>query len=355
MTEPTAPASPASPEISHERIVDLPTTPTQIPRSERSKLADVTPRDEAGLTEYQRHNIERGRLKDPRPESEKAAKPAAKVDKSAAKADNDADEELDLDRRTKATRRILELKGITKSQEARIAELQSQLTTRGTPDHHPRSTVDPKAGEASEAPAAKTDVEPNLDDFPSYADWQKAHTRWTVREERRTEREAERASATQEREQSEKQDRFRKFGEGFEAARAKHPDFDEAISRIPTEAVHPSFKFLNDAILNSEVSTEFAYYVGSQPDVMKFLMSAPDLTEHLRRIGRVEAAVEALGATAAPSSDQGRRAPTTRAPLPTTPVSTNGHSARTSDPDYSKMDAQTYRESRHMGRSINGR
>lgn len=370
------PATPETPnpaagiEVVHDHVIDQPTsadnaTPeTPQPPAPKSKLAGTTERDTDGLSELDRHRIERGQMKDPR----LAKKPAAKadaadtatptpapVDKHERSVDDDTGDVLDL--RTREARRIRTLLQDRARERARAEAAEERLkaleTARREPDRPSRPANDPQAGPTSEArPTDPNDPEPQDGDYRTWNEYHAAHTRWLVREEHRTAQAAERATAQQTREQETIKTEIQRFASAIPAAQERYPDLDAVLEAMPSG---PRFRHVTKAILGHEHGVDLAYYLGTTPGVMKAIMEAPTLDAHLRLIGQAEYAValQMKGAAKPTTPAEGARRPAiTRAPLPTTPVATNaGGPARPKDPG--EMSNQEYRELRGFGRSIN--
>lgn len=368
-------------DIIHDRVIDAPTSaanerpapdtppaPKPAPRPEqRSQLADHSPKDADGLSELDKHKIERGWKKDPRTPERRAQ--AAKertegepvdgepVDKQRKPVHSDPDAEFD--HRTRAGRRILELKGNEKSLKAQNEKLQRELeelrrTGPRAPvsDPAPRSTADPNvSGRSPEAATTDpNDPEPKDADFESWAEYNRALSRWEARQAVREEREAARAADAKQRAELQQTERMAKFASQFEGARAKYPDFDEAVSLLPGPG-QESWRYIHESILEHERGAELAYYIATHPDETKDLFNVRSLPEHIRKLRDLELRFEQASA---PRTDAARPAPrTSRAPMPTTTVQTN--TAATGKTELSgDTDIQTYRLRRGFGASVNG-
>lgn len=362
-------------DLIHERVIDAPTSQTnEKPAPEakpepkpqpKSRLADHNPKDADGLSELDKHKIDRGWKKDPRTPERRAEAVKEAAEAKAAETEGvdnkrkpvHSDPDTEFDHRTRAGRRILELKGTTKSLEARVAELQreNQELKRQAPrpavsDPAPRSTADPKVSGRSPEAGETDDPEPQDADFASWADYSRALARWEARQAVRQERQAARAAEEHSRAETQAQERLVRFGSQFEAARAKYPDFDDALSALPGPG-HEHWRYIHEAILEHERGAELAYYIATHPDETKDLFAVRSLPEHIRKIRdlelRFEGGIPRAEGAAKPVSR------TSRAPMPTTTVQSNTASRPQTVLD-GDMDPQAYRLKRGFGVSVNG-
>lgn len=361
-------------DFAHDRVIDAPTTATNerpsptesaeppAPKpAPKSRFADHNPKDADGLSELDRHKIDRGLKKDPRPPERREAA-AREQAEERAEVDNGrrpvhSDPDAEFDRRTRAGRRVLELKGIEKSLKARIDAQQREIDElkRGTrapvSDPDPRSTPDPKdSGRSPEATTATDDPEPQDADFQSWADYQRALARWEARQELRKERDAARAAEDTHRAELQAQERLAKFGSQFEAVRAKYPDFDEALGTLPGPS-NQHWRYIHESILEHDRGAELAYYIATHPDEVKDLFQVRSLPEHIRKIRDLELRFEQ--STGARQEAQRPAPRTSRAPMPTTTVQ-HGGTARPKQELSGDTDIQTYRLQRGFGVSVNG-
>jgi len=189
-------------------------------------------------------------------------------------------------------------------------------------------------------PVAEQDKEPQLEDFDTYEEWVKEHQAWLVRKETAPlrsqveilQKELERERSKQQ--QAELEEKRRAEIEAWEKriaqAKAKYPDFDEAIEAADKSGVTVTGAFQQE-IHNSEYGPEIAYWLAKHPDEAARIAEQTAVPENptpqqimaaqraaAREVGRIEALL-ASGLTRTPGK------PSTRlssAPPPIRPVST---------------------------------
>lgn len=276
------------------------------------------------------------------------AKTDAKADLDAQTEIVDPDSHERYDGRTKAGKRIKQLLTQRAQERGRIAELQQQLADlqrriegNGSNGQAPHS---PNPSSAAAQPGNPDDPAPRLDDFESYDQYARAVARWEARQELAEREQAERAKA----EDARKRQQFQQAYEGFQKrvpdALSRYPDFAEVLGRLP---MTPREQHITRRVLESEVGPDFAYFLGTHPEVWNEIMSAPSLADHLRLIGRYEAEVER-----AVKGGTSQSATVSRAPAPVRPVATSsGAGNKDKNPD--EMDAQEWRRRRGFGPSFN--
>lgn len=216
-----------------------------------------------------------------------------------------------LDMRTRGGRRVKQLKGLVKSSETRIFELQEQLAAA-------------RAGTAPTGPAPVSqppDLEPQLDQFAEkpdpYAAYTAALARWHARSETRAQ-DDRRADADRARSEVQQITAAQQTWDAqLPTVRQRYPDFDAAYdalaAAIPLDGRH---RYLVSRILTVSHGPDLAHFLGTHPEELTRLFAVPSLEDHVRAIGHLEARVEAALATrgAAPVS------PHTPPPPPMSPV-----------------------------------
>lgn len=236
-------------------------------------------------------------------------------------------EGVKYDKRTRAGKEIVKLKGVLKASEARIYELQDQL--RRT---QPAPKVEtPKAEPATDA----SDPEPTLEAFADQADPYLAYTRslarWEARQEHK-QQEEKRAAADRVRQQEDATTKAQaEWDAKLPEVKQRYPDFDTAYDAVfdslasVAQTGDKRHRYLVHRLLTSEHGHELTYFLGKHPDEVSRLYQVRGFDEHVLAIGRLEERVIA-GLTKAPAVTH----PTTPA-APMTPVG-GGATTTTYDP-----------------------
>jgi len=179
--------------------------------------------------------------------------------------------------------------------ELRLKELEAQRTPAASP-------ADPEA----------KDPEPTLEQFETYEDWVKAHTKWTARDVAREEFRAwrerdERAQADRALEQR----HLTIQQKGLE----KHADFVAVLSEFAQQGGRLD-PFMTDVVLHHELGHEVAYALVTDPEAYRRIQQAPTFAHASIEMGKLLARLEA-----APTGSASPTVPTvTRAHPPITPV-----------------------------------
>lgn len=166
-------------------------------------------------------------------------------------------------------KRISELTAKRREAEQRAADAERRL-------------AEVTAGKSSEA----DDKAPILDSFDSYDAYVDARAEWVARQTfKAQQREAAEASSKSAAEQRQAVLRD-EFAVKVADARERMPDFD-AVAFNPNIPVTPA---MQDAILESDMSADVAYFLGRNPDVAARLTSLSPMAV-AREIGRIEAVI----------------------------------------------------------------
>lgn len=165
--------------------------------------------------------------------------------------------------------------------------------------------------------SVKPSVEPKLDDFATWEDYQKA-VRAYDKEQIRTELEAKLQNfGTQQKQQSEAEQRQAEWHEREEAIAKVHSDYketSEAALEVLAESKSPSVKAVATAIEGSEVGPELLHYLGQNLEEFEALV-ALDPKQAERALIRIE-----LRLTDNKDSGGTKAVSHTKAPKPPTPI-----------------------------------
>lgn len=171
---------------------------------------------------------------------------------------------------------------------AGIEQRMSELTAKRKEAERRADEAERKLAEATAGNGGQEQSEkaPSLDDFQTYDDYVDARAKWIARQEykavQRESAEASRKSADETRKSALQE----AFAAQVEDARSRMADFDAVVfsSQIPITAA------VQDAILESDMSADVAYYLGKNPEVAARLLHLPAMAV-AREIGRIEAAL----------------------------------------------------------------
>lgn len=167
-----------------------------------------------------------------------------------------------------------------------------------------------KAEKEQPAPVLEPTAEPKEEDFEDYADYQKAHTSWMVKEAVAA-NDLSRSEEGQ-RQSSEKQayERSMDFDRRADVFRETHEDFDAVAKSPEMMRFYTDYApHLAEAIESNEKGPEIAYHLGENPDV----------AIKLARMSPIQAAVEVGKLEAKLSTDPKPKA-VSKAPDPINPV-----------------------------------
>lgn len=141
-----------------------------------------------------------------------------------------------------------------------------------------------RADRERRTPPPATDAAPKREDFETLEDYLEAKADYKVeqklaeadekREEKEREREAQRSAA----------DRRRTWDERASKAAEKYEDFDEVVRARDLQITPP----MAEAIAESELGTEVAYYLGKNPEEAERISKLGPIAQ-IREIGRLEA------------------------------------------------------------------
>jgi len=189
----------------------------------------------------------------------------------------------------------------------RIDELTRQREEERREKERLLAVVEHLTGRNGEQPGSKQasqDAEPKRDSFDSYEDYLEARAVWSA-EQATAKRLAdiERAQEEKSRRATQEQ-RVREWSAKIETAREKYADFDE----VTATADVPVTPAMSEAIMESDIGPELAYYLGKNPAEARRIALLSPLSQ-AREIGRLENKV----ATPAKASS---------APAPIKPVGT---------------------------------
>lgn len=174
-------------------------------------------------------------------------------------------------------------------------------------------------------PVAKqpTDPAPKEDDFADYVEYQRALTRWEVRQEMAHEAQRSEEKRRQDEARRKQADEQTRIASAMAKGADAHDDFDELVR-------NPSLALTNEmvsAAVETELGNEILYYLASNPTEAQRIASLPTQGQY-REIGKLEAKLST------PAQKQ-----TTKAPEPIKPVSSSGNVA---EKDPAKMSDQDY-------------
>lgn len=269
----------------------------------------------------------------------------------AAAATEQKKEKSDVQKRIDTlTRRRYELEGRNEELEYELARTKRRMAAIESGDQADKP-----------APAPVVDSEkPNRDNFTTYEDWVEAVSLYSAKKALREDRD----ESVRQQQTVQQTTIVENWNKSLETARTKYEDFDTVVGsdlKIPQVAFN--------AIVDSPVGTEVAYFLGQHPDIATGLAKLSPVA-CVRAIGRIEAqfgetspaagqAAPSAGAPGAsqPKGQQAARPAAVQRPKPITssasaPVEPVGsRSARsTANPD--EMSYQDYKRWREGG---NGR
>jgi len=165
---------------------------------------------------------------------------------------------------------------------------------------------------ATEAAGPKTDTneEPRPEAFETYEEYTKAVATWTVDQREKTHADAEKQKTFE----SEQRAVLDKWTQRLDEARAVHEDYDEVVASDLDISMA-----MQQALLDSELGAELAYYLGSHPEETAAIAKLTPVASVLA-LGKIEASLTPRSST--PSSDHApQRRTVTSAPKPVTPIS----------------------------------
>lgn len=163
--------------------------------------------------------------------------------------------------------------------------------------------------------AAKSDAEPNPDDYENHNDYVKAVAKWEIRQELKAEKTKE-AEAAAKREFQESMDRFRDKALAFRETRE---DYDEVFQDIKDQRLSVT---LQDCLLDAENGPELFYELAKNPDEFRRLNNL-GVRETAREFGKFETLFNSKQGT----SERKVEKKTTKAPPPIAPVGKGSTSA----------------------------
>jgi hypothetical protein len=178
----------------------------------------------------------------------------------------------------KALRERREAQERAEAAERRLAELQ-----QGRP---------PAKEEAAAKPAAADKPKPKLEDFNTYEEFNEALVEWKV-DQRESAREAKRQ---QDARQAAQATVLQAHQKRVEAAREKHADFDARLEALKM----PISQELHNAIVESELGPEVAYYCATNPEEAKRIAALSPIRQ-VAEFGKLEALLTAEAKPAKPA------------------------------------------------------
>jgi len=209
---------------------------------------------------------------------------ASGVQPDAAAASEQKKEKSDVQKRIDTlTRRRYELEGRNEELEYELARMKRRLAAI-------------EGGEQEQKPAAQpaaVDPEkPNRDNFTTYEDWVEAVSLYNAKKAlRERDEEAQRQQAT-----VQQTTIVENWNKSLEVARSKYEDFDTVVG---TDLKIPQVAF--NAIVDSPVGTDVAYFLGTHPEVAAGLAKLSPVA-CVRAIGRIEAQFEVKQSAPAPAA-----------------------------------------------------
>jgi hypothetical protein len=222
---------------------------------------------------------------------------------------------------------VEELKRVRKraqqaEQEAAVAKAQLEEARRTQPAQP--TTPQPK-------PATATDKAPDINDYPDYADYIKASVMYDLRQEDKVKKQAE----EQEKVKNRQAEVDRKFYTRVNKVVEKLSDYQDVIRTANLSLQTPVL----EAIKESEVGPEIAYYLAKNPSVVEKIAEMVSISSAVREIGKIEAK---LSETPAPTPKQTKQV--TQAPEPIKP--TGGNAAPTKK-SYEEMSPEEFMKQRN--------
>jgi hypothetical protein len=163
-----------------------------------------------------------------------------------------------------------------------------------------------------ETAQAKSDDEPNPDNFESHLDWVKEWNRW----DRKREQKESEAKQKEEQLKTEEQKARSTFVEKAEKFKEEHPDYDDVLKEVDDAGIRIPFA-LETILLGRE--PELAYELAKNHEELSRIAKLP-YGEMAYELGKFEARIQS-------SSDQKQEIKTTKAPAPINPVGSKGSGA----------------------------
>ena len=210
--------------------------------------------------------------------------------------------------------------------EKRLAKERRRLQREASLEAENRALKAQVDGQQRPAQQAEDPDKPKPEQFKTYEEYLDKLSDWKLDQREKAavaQREAETAKSTQQTVQ-------KRWTENSQKAREKHADFDHVIDQ-DLEISRPML----DAILDSEIGPEVAYFLGKNPaEAQRIAGLSP--TAAAREIGKIEAKL-------APAAEPEKKPEPSKAPAPATPV--KGGSVQTGPTDNDDM--KTWLEKRN--------
>jgi len=226
------------------------------------------------------------------------------------------------DARTREGKRVKKLLGITKAQEARIAELAALVGRTQAP---PPAAPAPKPTQPAAAVSDPNDPEPTLEQFADkadpYAAYVAALSRWNARLEHQTLEQKRAAADRASKQTADREAAQKRWDDKMPDVTQRYPDFPETWDAfydslapfaqpivVNGESKPGRHRYLINRLLQSEHGHDVAYFLGKHPAELEALFSVKGFDQHVLAIGRIEERVLA-----------GLKKPETPKPSPVTP------------------------------------
>lgn len=228
------------------------------------------------------------------PDEPEAAKGAEKAQEGEEKPEKPSPKDRDRDPQV----RIRQLAAEKNALADRLARQEAEFAARLERLERSRTAPEPQERREEPQKANPASDEPVLDQFESYEDWIKAHTRWEVKQELAEERkraEAERYTRERQDTANKRQETFR---EKVKDRAAEWADMDDRLISMMRDAppimelsgsdeVGPA-NYITEAITQSEDPTGFARYLSENEQVVVSLLQASPW-ELPMKLGKIEA------------------------------------------------------------------
>lgn len=239
----------------------------------------------------------------------------------------------------------------------------------------PVAELDPRVTAHFDAARTALGAKPKQEDFEDFAEFETTRDEWienraVIKTEERAAHASVRAAKAQAiaQAQSDAQSRINAFISAEQQVKTRYADFDQVMQKAATLRVHPE---VQRAIADSPHGAEIKYRLAKDPTKLDYLAQSTSVKDLDRRIGRLEAEIDADGASPNVTAPAGATATgpstaappvtvrrTTRAPAPTgtqfgAGPSAPGKTPLEEEPTQAEYNARRARERRAKGLSPN--
>ncbi len=173
---------------------------------------------------------------------------------------------------------------------------------------------------AEDAPAKK----PTPKDFETYDEYSEALTDWKVDEKFKKAEETRQTEAKKTEFKDAQTTKVQKYEEGIADAKTRHEDFDEVIEDYDG----PLTIGMQQALLDSEMGPDVAYYIAKNPKIGK-KMASMTILQINKEVAKIEARLEVPKGEGKKEASTAKK--TSKSPPPITPVKGSSKSKKSPD------------------------